>query len=339
MLLVGPTGQSVLLLSDAGASDAASGVDLRFDDQAAGPAPDPLVSGSYVPTNLIEGFDDPFPAPAPPGPYASALSVFNETDPVGTWSLYLVDDDADVGGSISGWRLTTRDRSRRGVAFPSQQLTANESVGSLNVTVARPEGGLAATVDYAAVPNEVLLPPATAGRDFEPVSGSFDFAPGETSKSFAVPLVDNRALEDHEQFEVKLTAASGDAQLPDDATTTVTIRNDDPPARPRLRGARLQRPLRARGIALTATLPDPALLRARGTITLPSGAATIRLRPARTVAEPGRRTRLFLRLPRRAASKLQRAFTTRRRLSARVTVTATLLGLRSSARYRISLRP
>jgi hypothetical protein len=52
VLLVGPDGKSVLLLSDAGPSGAATNVVLLLDDQATGPVPDPLTSGVFLPTDL-----------------------------------------------------------------------------------------------------------------------------------------------------------------------------------------------------------------------------------------------------------------------------------------------
>ena len=85
LLLVGPQGQSALILSDVqgGAFDS----DLTFSDQAAGPA-DPSVSGAYRPTNADDGSADLFPSPAPVGPFGSPLSVFNDTDADGAWKLY-----------------------------------------------------------------------------------------------------------------------------------------------------------------------------------------------------------------------------------------------------------
>jgi hypothetical protein len=50
---------------------------------------------------------DNFPAPAPAGPYAAALSAFNGTDANGAWSLYVFDDGpGDVGSFAGGWSLT-----------------------------------------------------------------------------------------------------------------------------------------------------------------------------------------------------------------------------------------
>lgn len=115
MLLVGPQGQSVILMSDA-IGDVASNLTLTFDDQAANflPDEDPAVSGSYKPTNYGPSSADACPGEpatdswpgAPAGPYGSTLSVFNNTNPNGTWNLYVVDDCAGDAGSISGgWSL------------------------------------------------------------------------------------------------------------------------------------------------------------------------------------------------------------------------------------------
>ncbi|HET7290920.1 MAG TPA: Calx-beta domain-containing protein, partial [Vicinamibacteria bacterium] len=109
VLLVGPAGQKVMLLSDVGSSNGVAGVTLVLDD--AGPAlgSGPIVSGTYRPTNVSDNqpATDVFGAPAPAGPYSSSLSAFAGADPVGTWSLYVVDDfGGDVGSFSGGWSLT-----------------------------------------------------------------------------------------------------------------------------------------------------------------------------------------------------------------------------------------
>ncbi len=105
ILLVGPAGQKIILMSDAGGSNDLVNNTLTFDD--AGPAlPDSAVigSGTFRPTNFDTS--DTFPAPAPAGPYGSLLAAFNGTNPNGTWSLYAFDDAGVDSGSIAGgWRL------------------------------------------------------------------------------------------------------------------------------------------------------------------------------------------------------------------------------------------
>jgi subtilisin-like proprotein convertase family protein len=107
VLLVGPAGQKMILMSDVGGSNSITNVNLVFDDEAANSLPDSgqLTSGTFKPTNI--GTGDTFTSPAPAGPYGSLLSGFDGTNPNGTWRLYVVDDSILRSGSISGgWGLT-----------------------------------------------------------------------------------------------------------------------------------------------------------------------------------------------------------------------------------------
>ena len=102
VLLVGPGGQRSLLMSDVGGGTDVAGVDLTFQDGAP-PPPVPLTSGTFHPIDVVAG--DVMPAPAPAGPYTSSLSVFNGTDPNGTWNLYVTDDAGGDVGSLNGFSL------------------------------------------------------------------------------------------------------------------------------------------------------------------------------------------------------------------------------------------
>jgi len=106
ILLVGPGGQKVLLMSDAGGGSDVNNITLTFDDAAASALADSaaIVAGTYKPTDFVTG--DTFPSPAPAGPYGTTLSTFNGLNPNGTWSLYVLDDAASDSGSIAGgWSL------------------------------------------------------------------------------------------------------------------------------------------------------------------------------------------------------------------------------------------
>lgn len=104
ILLVGPTGVNAIIMSDVGGTTDAANLTITFDDNAAASIPDagPLANGTFKPTNIGPG--DPFPAPAP-APSTNTLSAFNNTAPNGTWSLYVLDDNAVDGGSITSWSL------------------------------------------------------------------------------------------------------------------------------------------------------------------------------------------------------------------------------------------
>lgn len=107
VLLAGPGGQAVMLMSDAGGGISISGADLTFEDGAPVSVPDSaeIRSGTYSPSDYESG--DTFPAPAPSGPFGTSLGIFAGTNPNGIWKLFVQDDSADDSGSISqGWRIT-----------------------------------------------------------------------------------------------------------------------------------------------------------------------------------------------------------------------------------------
>ena len=102
VLLVGPQGQKALVMSDAGGEFDVF-AKLTLDDEASASIPDSshIDSTIYRPTQgtnttsqgQTQGAAVPasFPAPAPAGPYAKDLSVFDGTNPNGTWKLFVID--------------------------------------------------------------------------------------------------------------------------------------------------------------------------------------------------------------------------------------------------------
>jgi subtilisin-like proprotein convertase family protein len=128
IMLVSPSGRNTLLMSDAGSSFAVGGLTLTFDDGAADPLPDTahLTSGLYRPTNY-DTSTDVFPAAPVPGANVS-LSVFNGTNPNGTWSLYVRDDlGNNVGSIVSGWYLHVFTNS---CFTPTPTSTAGTPIGT-----------------------------------------------------------------------------------------------------------------------------------------------------------------------------------------------------------------
>src|SRR5439155_23219859 len=88
IILVSPSGQKVVLMSDTGGGHSITNVNLTFDDSAASGLPDTalIVSGTYKPTDFESG--DNFAPPAPAGAVSTFLSAFNGSTPNGNWSLY-----------------------------------------------------------------------------------------------------------------------------------------------------------------------------------------------------------------------------------------------------------
>ena len=106
ILLVGPAGQRVRLMSDIGGSSSATNITLVLSDAGLTNLPDqgPLASGTFKPTNI--GSKDTFPFPAPSSPYSASFSALNGLLGNGDWSLYVVDDGRGDKGSIKSWNLT-----------------------------------------------------------------------------------------------------------------------------------------------------------------------------------------------------------------------------------------
>lgn len=119
VLLIGPRGQTALVMANAGGFDpTADPVTLRLDDEAAVPLPDETTpqSGAYRPT-VGSGMVVPFLAPAPDAGTNSALSVFDGSNPNGTWRLFVQDEYGytDHGDITGGWELeiTAKSKERR----------------------------------------------------------------------------------------------------------------------------------------------------------------------------------------------------------------------------------
>ena len=118
LLLVGPQGQQAIIFSDVGGNTPTpSQRDVTLDDEATQvlTANDPLVNGTFKPTNVGGGDEFPPPAPAISATIGSALSVFDGTNPNGEWQLFLVDDANNDGGVLlaPGWTITITARVRR----------------------------------------------------------------------------------------------------------------------------------------------------------------------------------------------------------------------------------
>jgi hypothetical protein len=113
MILVGPTGANFLFWSDAGGTPDVSNATVTLDDAAATVLPDTTIiaTGTFQPRNYGTG-DTPVLPQLPPynnaatAGTATFTSVFVNTDPNGTWSLYVSDDATGSTGTIAGgWSI------------------------------------------------------------------------------------------------------------------------------------------------------------------------------------------------------------------------------------------
>ncbi|GEM_PF-6768140 len=111
MLLVGPQGQQIWLMSDAcGITIPINNATITFNDQTANDIPNvnSCTTGSYRPMNYNPGDPDTLPS-FTPSISGTTLSVFNGTDPNGVWQLYIADDKfSNNNGSIADWYVVVR---------------------------------------------------------------------------------------------------------------------------------------------------------------------------------------------------------------------------------------
>lgn len=115
VLLVSPSGENCLVLSDVGGGRDLINTTVTLDQSSTAVIPDDtlIASGTYKPTNLAgnpaleEGGLENMPFPAPGwANYNSNLNVFNGIDPNGTWQLFITDDENGDSGTINGgWSI------------------------------------------------------------------------------------------------------------------------------------------------------------------------------------------------------------------------------------------
>ncbi|MEO8042121.1 MAG: VCBS repeat-containing protein [Acidobacteriota bacterium] len=143
IMLVGPSGKRILLLSDAGGTTDVITQTLTFDDAAAAGVPDagPLVTATVKPTNF--GTGDTLPDLLPPYPNsatagtATLASVFNGTEGNGTWRLFIVDDANTSAGDVAGgWSIDIT----AGGTYGAKRFTSSDfgGDGETDVSIYRP---------------------------------------------------------------------------------------------------------------------------------------------------------------------------------------------------------
>lgn len=107
VLLAGPTGAAVRLMSDAGGGDNVTNLVLTFTDTVTNLLPNSttLRNGIYAPTDYETPLET-FPLPAPGPVTATNFVPFLGGAGNGTWSLFVRDDLGGDGGNIAGgWTL------------------------------------------------------------------------------------------------------------------------------------------------------------------------------------------------------------------------------------------
>lgn len=221
MMLEGPGGQKVALMSDVCGGSVAINQAWAWDDEAlssmysAGTCPD----GRYKP-----GYsDDLLPAPASmPLPLSAPLRDFDLTDPNGEWRLWVYDDAAGSAGLFTQrFRLDLQTRPKATVGFAQGAVDLIEGETRELTLVRSAETALGpATVGVTSSPVTAI-----SDSDYKPLSREILFLAGETQKTISVEALTDALPEGEESFAVTIGQATGDAKPATPPTAVVTIQD------------------------------------------------------------------------------------------------------------------
>lgn len=136
--------------------------------------------------------------------------------------------DVDGGASLDPARdevtVTINDDESAGTfQFATASITAGEPAGSATVTVTRSGG----TTGAASVSYEAEAGTATAGLDFTAVAGTLNFASGQASASFQVPILNDAFAEGNETVLLSLSSPTAGTSLGNPAEAVLTIVDDE----------------------------------------------------------------------------------------------------------------
>lgn len=230
LLLVGPEGQSVTLMSSSCGTYEVAAYGWTWNDEApsgfmpVGDGTDSCSSSSYRPTDRSVG--DSWPSPAPSGPRSATLSAFDLTDPSGEWKLYANDTATGAVGFLNRFNLTMSTRDKARVAFSEAAVTVAEG-GTRELTLTRTAPGElgAGKVVVRSLPGSAISP-----GDYTPILTTVEFAAGEREKTVRLDALADDQTEPDEIYAVAIISATGDAVAGSPSSVEVTI--PGPPAPP-----------------------------------------------------------------------------------------------------------
>jgi hypothetical protein len=134
---------------------------------------------------------------------------------------------SDLGTNSTAVLHIADDGASGPVQFSASAYAVGESGGMATIAVTRSGGSLGGpvTVDYATSDGS-----ATAGSDYTEMHGTLTFGPGETTKTFDIPVTSDSTHEDAETVNLTLSNPGGGTSLGSLATAALTITDDDPAA-------------------------------------------------------------------------------------------------------------
>lgn len=126
-----------------------------------------------------------------------SLRLFNPT-------INGVTNQVALGATSNATFTIVNDDFLGTVAFSTAVYSANENSGAVGITVVRSGGSSASiSVNFAAVTGTAI-----SGVDFVATNGTLSFGPGEVSKTFTVPIIDNQLPDAARFITLSLSGAS-----------------------------------------------------------------------------------------------------------------------------------
>ncbi|MFM2432478.1 MAG: hypothetical protein RLZZ511_3692 [Cyanobacteriota bacterium] len=149
-----------------------------------------------------------------------SVQLLNDTILEGNEAFnFVIQSPADATlGTIRTATITILDDE--GAVLTVNPIQVSESIGDAVVTLIRTNGNAPASLAY-----NTRNGTAIAGTDYQTMTGTVNFAVGETQKTIRIPIVNNTTSEFNEAFEVLFSDLVG--LTLSDSTTTVTIADDD----------------------------------------------------------------------------------------------------------------
>jgi hypothetical protein len=144
-------------------------------------------------------------------PNADRTVLLNLSDPNGPITL----------GTQSSAVLTILGNQPGAFQFQMSNFVVDQGAGTATITVDRQQGGTLASVNFATSDGT-----ATAGIDYVATSGTLTFNPGETVKTFTIPILINTQIKGNETVLLNLSSPTGGATLGTPSSAVLVIIDD-----------------------------------------------------------------------------------------------------------------
>ncbi len=145
--------------------------------------------------------------------------------PTPTDGYYFAPSSMAINNLSTAGKVANFTATRTGLQFSTASYSVQEGAGSAVVNVKR----LGETTGTVSVKYATSNSTALSGSDYTAATGTVTFAPGETLKTFNVPITDDSTDEATETLKLSLSAPAGGAGLGTLTSATLAITDNDLP--------------------------------------------------------------------------------------------------------------